>query len=233
MLPLMRSRTSRSVGCGTSVKLGLTWLGIPERISSSTATAEQICPGVQKPHWKPSCLTKAACIGCSLSGVPRPSMVVILSPSCMMARLRQELIRRPLTMMVQAPHWPWSHPFFVPVRCRCSLRASSSVVRGSSSNSRRAPLTSKPTFETGMSGAEAGSAATAGAQPSAATVTPLMTNGASGDFEIFGEVHEAPSFPAHLSDSPLAPLRAPSRRRPKARTEQHGCALKDGAWTRE
>ena len=47
---------------------------------------------------------------------PRPSIVVISSPSCISARLRQEFTRRPLTWTVQAPHWPWSQPFFVPVR---------------------------------------------------------------------------------------------------------------------
>ena len=41
-------------------------------------------------------------------------MVVMLSPSCMTARVRQELIRRPSTITVQAPHWPWSQPFLVP-----------------------------------------------------------------------------------------------------------------------
>ena len=29
-------------------------------------SVEQICPGVQKPYWKPSCFMKAACMGCSL-----------------------------------------------------------------------------------------------------------------------------------------------------------------------
>jgi hypothetical protein len=41
-------------------------------------------------------------------------------------------MRRPSTITVQAPHWPWSQPFLVPVRCRCSRSASSSVVRVSS-----------------------------------------------------------------------------------------------------
>ena len=54
-------------------------------------------------------------------------MVVMLSPSCITASVRQELIRRPSTITVHAPHWPWSQPFLVPVRCRCSRSASSSV----------------------------------------------------------------------------------------------------------
>ena len=40
--------------------------------------------------------------------------------------------RRPSTCTVQAPHWPWSQPFFEPVSARWSRSASSSVVRGSS-----------------------------------------------------------------------------------------------------
>ena len=34
------------------------------------------------------------------------------------ASVRQELMRRPLTSTVHAPHWPWSQPFLVPVRSR-------------------------------------------------------------------------------------------------------------------
>src|SRR4051794_21120708 len=63
-------------------------------------------------------------------------------------RLRQELMRRPSAITVQAPHWPWSQPFLVPVRCRCSRNASSSVVRVSTATSRRRPLTLKKTFAT-------------------------------------------------------------------------------------
>ncbi len=59
-------------------------------------------------------------------------MVVISSFSCMAAKLRQEFTRRPLTWTVQAPHWPWSQPFFVPVSSALSRRQSNNVVRGSS-----------------------------------------------------------------------------------------------------
>ncbi len=41
---------------------------------------------------------------------------------------------------VQAPHWPWSQPFLVPVRPRCSRSASSSVVRISTFIRWRSPL---------------------------------------------------------------------------------------------
>jgi hypothetical protein len=37
-------------------------------------------------------------------GVPSPSMVVMASPWCCTARLRQALMRSPLTSTVQAPH---------------------------------------------------------------------------------------------------------------------------------
>src|SRR6185295_14203082 len=59
----------------------------------------------------------------------------------MTASVRHELIRRPLTRTVHAPHCPWSQPFFVPVRCRCSRSASSSEVRGSRSSRRAVLLT--------------------------------------------------------------------------------------------
>ena len=72
----------------------------------------------------------ACCNGCSTPSVARPSMVVISAPSFMTASVRQELIRRPSTSTVQAPHWPWSQPFLVPVRSRWSRNASSKVVHG-------------------------------------------------------------------------------------------------------
>ena len=42
-------------------------------------------------------------------------------------------------------HWPWSQPFLVPVSCRCSRSASSSVVRVSTSSGLVLPLTSRNT----------------------------------------------------------------------------------------
>ena len=74
-------------------------------------------------------------------------LVVISSPSCITARERHELMRRPFTCTVQAPHWPWSQPFLVPVRWIDSRRQSRSVVRGSSDRSYERPLTCS---ETGM-----------------------------------------------------------------------------------
>src|SRR5262249_36629681 len=44
--------------------------------------------------------------------------------------------------IVQAPHWPRSHPFLVPVRCNWSRKRSSNVTRASKrAMSRRTPLT--------------------------------------------------------------------------------------------
>src|SRR5712692_1749146 len=78
MLPLISSFTAASSGPHGSL---------------SNATADMIWPEVQYPHWYPSQATNAACIGSNASGVPRPSMVVISSPSCIKARLRHETTR--------------------------------------------------------------------------------------------------------------------------------------------
>src|SRR3984957_15511497 len=83
---------------------------------------------------------KACCNGCSAPSVAMPSMVVILAPSFITASVRQELIRRPSTSTVQAPHWPWSQPFLVPVRSRWSRNASSKVVHGATLRRRSTPL---------------------------------------------------------------------------------------------
>src|SRR5882724_7383189 len=74
-----------------------------------------------------------------------PSIVVISSPSCIAAKQRHEFTRRSLMCTVHAPHWPWSHPFFDPVRCKCSRRQSRSVVRGSIRKSYFFPFTRRAT----------------------------------------------------------------------------------------
>ena len=58
-------------------------------------------------------------------------------------------MRSSLTITVQAPHWPWSQPFLVPVSFRCSRSMSSSVVRVSSERSCRFPFTSIATAAIG------------------------------------------------------------------------------------
>ena len=59
----------------------------------------------------------ACCKGSSVSPFANPSMVVTEAPSRVTASRRQLFIRLPSTNTVQAPHWPWSQPFFVPVNC--------------------------------------------------------------------------------------------------------------------
>jgi hypothetical protein len=61
----------------------------------------------------------------------RPSMVVMLQPLRITASVRQALMRVPSTSTVQAPHWPWSQPFLVPVNSSRSRSRSSSVTQGS------------------------------------------------------------------------------------------------------
>ena len=86
-------------------------------------------------------------------------MVVISRPSTRAASERHDFTRLPSISTVQAPHWPRPQPFFEPVRCRCSRRASSSVVRGSSVSRCSVPLTRSTT----SSGAGAASAPCAAA----------------------------------------------------------------------
>src|SRR5262249_8084040 len=116
MLPLISSFTDASSG--------------PQGYLSN-ATADMIWPDVQYPHWYPSQAKNAACRGCKLSGVPRPSMVVISSPSCITASVRHEFTRLPFTCTVHAPHCPWSQPFFVPVNWSRSRSISNSDARTS------------------------------------------------------------------------------------------------------
>src|SRR5256885_16047777 len=84
---------------------------------------------------------KACCSGCSVDPCARPSIVVTCAPSFITASVRHEFTLRPSTRTVQAPHWPWSQPFLLPVRSRWSRSASSSVVQGASVSVRSAPFT--------------------------------------------------------------------------------------------
>src|SRR3954451_12601643 len=49
-------------------------------------------------------------------------------------------MRLPSISTVQAPHWPWSQPFLVPVRSRCWRKRSSSVVQGATASCLLWPL---------------------------------------------------------------------------------------------
>src|SRR5215813_5350637 len=116
-------------------------LGQPAFASSIIATAEMICPEVQKPHWKPSCSMDAAWSGWSWPSRSTPSMVVMRLPSCIAAKVMQDSPRRPSTCTVHVPHSSRSHPFFVPVSAGSSRNASSSVMRGSTMIVQTRPLT--------------------------------------------------------------------------------------------
>ena len=98
-------------------------------------------PGVQKPHWRASFSTKAACSGLIFSGVPMPSTVVISCPSASAASIRHDTIGAPSTSTVQAPQPPRSHTGLAPVRSSSLRSASSSVTRGSTVTARAAPFT--------------------------------------------------------------------------------------------
>ena len=81
-----------------------------------------IIPGVQKPHWRPWCSWKAACIGCISPLVASPSMVVTSAPSTWTASRLHDFTDSPSTWTVQAPHTVVSQPTLVPVRPRPSRR---------------------------------------------------------------------------------------------------------------
>src|SRR4051812_45059274 len=83
---------------------------------------------------------KAACSGWSSASLPSPSIVVSSAPAWATASARQLFARRPSMRIVHEPHWPWSQPFFAPVRPSCSRRRSSSVVRVSTVRRCSAPL---------------------------------------------------------------------------------------------
>src|SRR3954463_15911338 len=83
---------------------------------------------------------KAACSGCSCSGVPMPSIVVTSASLNDAASARHEAMRRPATSTVQAPQPPMSQPFFVPVMPSWSRITSSSDASGAISRSWRVVL---------------------------------------------------------------------------------------------
>ena len=68
-------------------------------------------------------------------------MVVTSRPSHCAASVRHDTTRLPSSSTVQAPHVPWSQPFFVPVRSSSSRSASTSVTRLSYRSRRALPLT--------------------------------------------------------------------------------------------
>ena len=109
------------------VRSAVTWLGTPALTSSGVATAESD-PGVQKPHWDPSCFTNRH-HQVQFSRSTKPFVVVMVAALVHRRKRQTRTTRRPLTIRVHARPCPWSQPFLLPVRCRCSRSASSSVVR--------------------------------------------------------------------------------------------------------
>jgi len=71
----------------------------------SIAQALTISPGVQKPHWKARCSTKARCTGCSWSPAPMPSMVTTLLPCTSPIGVTHERTASRLTATVHEPQW--------------------------------------------------------------------------------------------------------------------------------
>src|SRR6516225_10184629 len=84
---------------------------------------------------------KARCSGCSSSGVPRPSTVLIFLPCAWTANIRQDRTASLSRMTVQVPQTPCSQPMCVPVCPQSSRMASTSVLRGSTRMAWLRPLT--------------------------------------------------------------------------------------------
>src|SRR5690606_360324 len=82
-----------------------------------------------------------ACAGCSLPFFARPSMVTTSAPSACTASIVQDLIARPSTCTVQAPHWLVSQPIWVPGRFSVSRRKLASSTRSSTSPEHFLPFT--------------------------------------------------------------------------------------------
>ena len=129
----------------------MTWLGTPALISSSTATAEQIWPG--------RAVAALEAVMLDEGGLHRMQVLRRAQPldggdlvALVHHRERQAGVDPPAVDDDRAgAALAVIAAFLVPVRCRCSRSASSSVVRVSSSRSRGLPFTSKETFDIGTS----------------------------------------------------------------------------------
>src|SRR5262245_37555504 len=113
-------------------------------------------PGVQKPHCRPWCSTKACCTGWSAPSGARPSIVVTSLPSAWSASRVQLFTACPSTSTVQAPHWLVSQPTCAPVSPSPSRRAWTSSVRPSTSSERCSPFTVSWTSGTRRHGDDVG-----------------------------------------------------------------------------
>src|SRR5436189_3089656 len=106
-LPDIACLTSSEVGSGRA---------------STSAAAETIWPGVQKPHWRASARTNASTSGCSA----RPSIVVTSRSPTVWTSVMQESTGTPSSWTVQAPQCPSPQAIFVPVRPRSSRKTCAS-----------------------------------------------------------------------------------------------------------
>src|SRR4029453_9886255 len=112
--------------------------GVGSGSASTSAAAETIWPGVQKPHWSASARTNASTSGWSR----RPSIVVTSRSPTVWTSVMHESTGTPSSCTVQAPQWPSLQATFVPVRPRSSRSVSARVrPTGGSATSSTAPFT--------------------------------------------------------------------------------------------
>src|SRR6266480_534699 len=104
--------------------------------AATSAAADTICPGVQKPHCTASVRTNAWTSGWSR----RPSIVVTSRPSTVWTSVMQDNVGTPSSMTVQAPQWPSPQATFVPVRPMSSRSTCASERPTGASTSYVSPL---------------------------------------------------------------------------------------------
>src|SRR4051794_40364593 len=98
-------------------------------------------PGGQKPHWMAPAAAKALNRRTPIGSLASPSTVVTSAPCTDPTVARQAQTVLPSTITVQAPHSPSPHPYLVPRKPSSSRTTVRSGVRGSTWQSRTAPLT--------------------------------------------------------------------------------------------
>src|SRR5712691_7052771 len=125
MLPDIAASISASVGFGFAL---------------SSATADMIWPGWQKPHWGTSTSIHAFCTGCAFVA-DNPSIVVTFLPATAETGVTHARTGLPSTCTVHAPHWAMPHPYLVPVRFRFSRTTQRRGTSGSTSTCWALPLT--------------------------------------------------------------------------------------------
>src|SRR5437763_3771022 len=103
------------MACRISSRVGL-------GLAATSAEAETIWPGVQKPHWSASVRTKAPTSGCSR----RPSIVVTSRSPTVCASVMHDRTGIPSRSTVHAPQWPSPQATFVPVSPRSSRSTAAS-----------------------------------------------------------------------------------------------------------